>query len=52
MYGCLEVRDVPETFWRQRLRNVISWKYTLQTQVSIHKTLNIIILLDYGQNRK
>ena len=27
--------------WRQRLRNVVSWKYTLQTQVSIYKTLKM-----------
>ena len=33
-------------FWRQRLRNVISWKYRLQTQVSIYKTLKIDKIMD------
>ena len=33
-------------FWRQRLRNVISWKYRLQTPVSIYKTLKIDQIMD------
>ena len=33
-------------FWRHRLRNVISWKFTLQTQVSIYKILKIYYIMD------
>ena len=32
------------------MRNVISWKYTLKTQVSIYKTLEIDYIMDRNVN--